>query len=78
MRGQEQRSKIGSSGINVCISTHAVKKLLKYRGKRNWKASGEGAVARKMFFSEISEKWVFQGNRLNAVTLEIQDRIRDF
>jgi len=25
-----------------------IKKLLKYRGKRNWKASGEGAVARKL------------------------------
>lgn len=27
-----------------------IKKLLKYRGKRNWKASGEGAVGRIFIF----------------------------
>lgn len=33
MRGQEQRSKIGSSGINVCIGTRANKKAAQVQRK---------------------------------------------
>lgn len=50
-------------GVKELMCAYAlvqIKKLLKYRGKRNWNTS-------TYFFSGSSENWIFQRNRLNAV-----------